>query len=230
MLAICDMTMPLQVDKGHSNKQRNTYWWNQELTTLREHAAKSRRRLHKAYRRKNTSEAQITALRREYQANKRVLKNRIRRAKGRAWDNFCRTLNEDASGRPYKAVMKAMKNKEGPVSLSKEDTTKTVEKLFCTIPEDTYALGSMGAGRHSSRCPPITTDEVQRALKKISSKKAPGIDQIPIGVLREIFKHYPTNITAMFQNCLTNRYFPDMWKVQKLILLPKGKFDAEGRP
>lgn len=231
MLTMCDRTMPIRTLKEKRKKQENAYWWNHELSTLRGLANKSRRRLHKEYRRRQPNEIRIQALQRECQENRRILKNKIRRAKGKAWDAFCKTLNEDAWGKPYKTVMKAIKKKEGPVTLPKEETIETIKKLFRTEPTGTPpALGEISREtRRRDICPPVTEDEVLKAMNKISAKKAPGIDQMPIGVIREIFKKYPRSITAMYQSCLESRTFPEVWKVQKLILLPKGKQDTEGR-
>ncbi|XP_072766218.1 uncharacterized protein [Anoplolepis gracilipes] len=75
----------------------------------------------------------------------------------------------------------------------------------------------------------ISSNELQRAVKRIRSRKAPG----PDGVLGKIWvwalDFLGERLRYIFNKCLRHGAFPQQWKQAKLVLLPKeGK--EEGTP
>ena len=51
--------------------------------------------------------------------------------------------------------------------------------------------------------------------------KAPGPDGIPNVALKVAIQEYPDMFRKTMQKCLVDCVFPDIWKRQQLILLPK---------
>ena len=52
-------------------------------------------------------------------------------------------------------------------------------------------------------------------------KKAPGPDGIPNVAMKTSVLEFLDMFRTMLQKCLEEGHFPDRWKVQKLVLLPK---------
>ena len=71
--------------------------------------------------------------------------------------------------------------------------------------------------------------EVESTIKKdLNPKKAPGFDLITGKVLKEISKTCIQKITHIFNAVLRLEYYPSLWKVSQIIMIPKhGKNKTE---
>ena len=73
-----------------------------------------------------------------------------------------------------------------------------------------------------SRANSCTESEVKIAAEKIAIRKTPGLD----GVLGLAIKTAALNVSYIFKEtfntCLSDGIFPAQWKIQRLVLLPKG--------
>lgn len=56
---------------------------------------------------------------------------------------------------------------------------------------------------------------------RIGDNKAPGLDLIPNKALKVALKTRPIVFARLFKKCLEIGKFPENWKKQKLILIPK---------
>ena len=65
--------------------------------------------------------------------------------------------------------------------------------------------------------------ELKLAAKRLDPGKAPGPDKIPNEVLRAIIREKPQLILDLLNTCLERGHFPKQWKLQKLVLISKGK-------
>ncbi|RYA67667.1 hypothetical protein DD595_26090, partial [Enterobacter cloacae complex sp. 4DZ3-17B2] len=70
--------------------------------------------------------------------------------------------------------------------------------------------------------PDVTKAEVKMAAKKISARKAPGMDGVPGMAVKIAALNVPTIFTLTFSACLKEGCFPAQWKEQRLVLLSKG--------
>lgn len=62
---------------------------------------------------------------------------------------------------------------------------------------------------------------IKKLVKQINNKKSAGPDQISNFIIKKI-PHSGTKIlTVIINNCINNSYFPNSWKVAKIIPLPK---------
>ncbi|GBP89455.1 Probable RNA-directed DNA polymerase from transposon BS [Eumeta japonica] len=68
---------------------------------------------------------------------------------------------------------------------------------------------------------PVSRDEVQKLVKDLKAKKAPGLD----GISNKAIKCFPTTLLSLlvviFNACLKNCYFPPVWKEAEVIGIPK---------
>ncbi|XP_029053690.1 uncharacterized protein LOC114881158 [Osmia bicornis bicornis] len=68
---------------------------------------------------------------------------------------------------------------------------------------------------------PFSARDAAEALGKVSRGKAPGRDGITGEALRPILKLAPEWIRDLFNACYRLGYFPNSWKVGRLVLIPK---------
>lgn len=61
--------------------------------------------------------------------------------------------------------------------------------------------------------------------KNLNGKKSPGPDEIPNFVSKNLTKTSMKFILAVFNNCINNGYFPNIWKIAKIFpIRKKGNF------
>ena len=67
----------------------------------------------------------------------------------------------------------------------------------------------------------ITVPEVYDMVKKLKNNKSTGLETIPNEVLR--LPGILHALTALFNNCFTHSYVPDLWLKSLITPVPKGK-------
>lgn len=223
MIHSCDVSMPL-AGVGNENR-KNAHWWNNELTVAKSNTVAAWRRLKRA-RAKNRSPAETEIFKLDYKQKKAFFRALIFKAKNDAWKKLCAEVEGDPWGRPFKIISRL--DKEIPPLLPSERVLEIIDDLFITTPlQDEPARLSC-----ASDIPPleVTMEELRVAIAKLKPKKAPGLDGLPLLVLRRLFFVAPELLLHIYNICVSRAYFPTLWKIQKLILLPKNKKDAQGRP
>ena len=98
-----------------------------------------------------------------------------------------------------------------------ESLRKIVEKLFPTGEPRT----SFSNQEHRVAGEPFSPQELKAAASRLTPGKSPGLNGIPNEVVRLIAKKNPQMLTSVFNKCLDEEIFPDRWKRQKLVLIPK---------
>ena len=73
--------------------------------------------------------------------------------------------------------------------------------------------------------PIFSEDELSLAASSLRNKKAPGPDGIPSEVLRVVARSCSQVLLNMYNRCLKDGVFPKRWKIQRLVLVGKGKGD-----
>ena len=68
-------------------------------------------------------------------------------------------------------------------------------------------------------------DELRKACTKVGNYKCPGLDEIPNIALKAAIEAEPDTFLSMYTRCLQ---FPDKWRQQRLVLLPKGRMPPYG--
>ena len=92
-----------------------------------------------------------------------------------------------------------------------------METLFPTQERFEYQVNS----EKEEIIPPITSEELFQVCRKMGNKKVLGMGNIPNIAIKTAIKTAPKMFTNMYNACLGEEIFPEHWKWQKLVLLPK---------
>ena len=133
-------------------------------------------------------------------------------------DELVEEVEHDPWGRPYKVVMKRMK----PQSLSSPTCAVLLERIVTNLfpQQPDLQIGDLNS---VEPVPPITLEELKSACLRMGNKMASGPDGIPKIALKKAIKIAPKMFLHMYNRCLQEGYFPAKWKLQRLVLLSKGK-------
>lgn len=197
--------------------RRNTYWWSQELTALRTAAGMARRIMKRAH---PDVRDRLVA---DYNAARGELKWAIRRAKRNAWEALISELDEDPWGRPYRLLIKKLRL---PLpDITAQEAEQALRKLFPHRSEakiklrDAVREATVGVAVDPRR--DFTTEEVRQAALRTPTGKAPGPDNIPGLALKRAVQLNLQAVTAMLNGCVAGGVFPEEWKRQEVVLIPK---------
>lgn len=213
LVRACDASMPRQVRARGTRTP--VYWWNDNIASLRSRCHRARRRLQRA-----RSGVQRIVRKLVYKLAKRVLRRAIKASKKSCFNNLCNEANNTPWGDAYRIVMAKTKNSATPVDRSPEMMTRIIQGLFPHHEETTWPAAPYndpGVPEESR----ITNEELINAAKALKSNKAPGPDGIPNQVLKIAVQENPDMFRTALQRCVDDGIFPDRWKRQKLVLLPK---------
>jgi len=212
----CELSMP---KKKKINKKKS-YWWSEELASLRRICIKNRRKLTIA-RQKDNHET-IIACRERLREDQRVLRSAIRKSKKLAWREQLKSLNEDPWGLPFKIVMGKIKPSVPSVTetLPEKIVENIVHTLFPGDRREENAALSVEWDPQSR----VTADEIRDAVSRIGGiRKAPG----PDGINGRIIKLTTVLLMDLWSDCLTaclsEGLFPTKWKIARMVLLKKGE-------
>lgn len=67
----------------------------------------------------------------------------------------------------------------------------------------------------------FTHSELDKIMRKMKTGKAPGIDELTIEIVREIYYADKDWFLGIFNHCLKLGIFPKIWKIAKVVLIPK---------
>lgn len=183
------------------------------------------RRLYTKWRDRDNDEERV-ASRSAYREARRALRTEIAGAKRSAWEHLIKEVDKNPWGRPYRVVLKRLSGSS--TSATETMTTDALSEVL----EDLFPRPMTGTLEPSE--PPlddeagfpedkhVTTKEVSDAIKGgKSGYTAPGLDGIP----RKFLKCMPDSMTGrvrdLFNECLKEGVFPNIWRQSRLVLLPK---------
>lgn len=207
----CDASMPRKI---HNNRRPPVYWWNDAIGTLRAECHKLRRKCHRS---RNSEFFETLQL--EFKLKRKEFKKAIAGSKRQCFQKLIEDVQNNPWGSGYRIVMKKIKSCIGSVPDNPATMANIVESLFPRQDPMTFAIESQSEEEH---IPPVTTDEVLFAVQRIGKKKAPGLDGIPNIILKMVLNQYLEEYGSLFSKCLNEKIFPDQWKRQRLVLIPKG--------
>lgn len=214
----CDVSMPRI--KCNGSQKKSKYWWNNEINDTRKECLRLRRKLTRANRINDQDSTQLAL---KYKTLRRKLKIEIRSSKRSKWEALTMEVNNDPWGLGYKIVTdKILSKTAGPV-LDEVKMRKIVDTLFPNHP----SLKNVPRQNEEPNLDIVlfSKEELMLASSYLQNKKAPGPDSIPTEVLKAIAKTTPEILLNLLNTCLNERYFPKEWKIQRLVLIPKGKGD-----
>uniref|UniRef100_A0A2M4ADW9 Putative waldo-6 aae n=1 Tax=Anopheles triannulatus TaxID=58253 RepID=A0A2M4ADW9_9DIPT len=211
----CDKAMPRKKEpKVH---HRPVYWWNERLNFLRAACLRARRLVQRAKAEADREEKRVV-----FRVARSAFKWEMKRSKSECFKELCASANDDPWGEAYRVVMAKV---SGPVAASVQCPEKLkmiVAKLFPTH-EPTVWPPTPYADDHESVAAEIliSNEELMEIGKKLPANKAPGPDGIPNIAIKTAIREAPDMFRVVLQKLLNEGHFPDRWKRQKLVLVPK---------
>ncbi|KAJ4443296.1 hypothetical protein ANN_04964 [Periplaneta americana] len=187
---LCEAHLPKKSQTAIKN-----YWWTAELNIMRKRVLASHRR----YKRCKCETLRIK-YEQFYNNIKTDYKNKILQAKTKAWKEFCSSQSpQNPWGIIYKMCRKpenfnrslnTIQTDNGFTSNTYETASVLINKFF---PDDSIDTDVHKRTRLESELSPDTEDEpqftaeeVERAIKKLNDKKAPGIDAISANIIKNV--------------------------------------------
>ena len=209
----CDTTMPRKLEPR--NGRRPAYWWNAVIEKLRATCLKARRRLQRA-----RTDIGREELRPALKSPKSALKKAIKHSKRACFHSLCQEANGNPWGDAYRIVMAKTKGAATPTERCPDKLKTIIDGLFPQHVPTIWPPAPYGdvTIREVAR---VTNDELLAAAKSLKPKKAAGPDGIPNLVLRVAVLENPDMFRTTLQMCMDEAKFPNQWKLQKLVLLPK---------
>lgn len=211
----CEASMKRIASKPH---RQAAYWWTDEIARLRKTCVKYRRKYTRA-RKNGDAIAEADALKNA----KKNLKKIIARNKKLKWEELRNDLNNDPWGLGYKIVMRKIGARTPTPDFPKDTIEHIVHSLFpshAEREEDLLPLPQQPLTLFSKK-------ELMAAVSSLRNRKAPGPDGIPAEILKLIAESCPDVLLSMYNACLREGIFPELWKRQQLVLISKGKGDPE---
>lgn len=207
----CDRSMP----KRGRTRRKAVYWWNEEISEARKNCLRLRRRLTRSRRSGNATTQHDV-----FRAARKELRRAIADSKKRHWLQLCQDINENPWGLGYKLVTKKLRGAATGENMDEEAVSNIVATLFPSHPvrSDDISYGEVDTIL-------FTEQELQSAATTLKNKKAPGPDNIPAEVIKAIAHRRPQPLLRMYNACLREGIFPEVWKTQRLVLISKGKED-----
>lgn len=217
----CDATMP-RMGKPR-NSRHPVYWWNPTIADLRAQCLRARRRMQRA---RNDGDREQRRL--PYRAARAALNKAIKLSKKACLDNLCHKANLNPWGSAYKVAMSKIKGPAVPPDRCPEKMKVIIEALF-PIHEPTIwpPTPYVNQDTHDEEIR-VTNEELIAVAKVLPIERAPGPDGIPNVALKAAIYENPDMFRSTIQHCIQEGSFPDIWKRQKLVLLPKpGKLPGD---
>lgn len=208
----CDKTMKL---KCHRDKRNPVYWWCDEVARARKKCLACKRTLARVNRK--DQELQKIGCRERYKEARNELKKAIIAAKRKAWKTVIEEVEQDIWGKGYRIVTDKIK-RAPPTGLDDQQQMEMASKLF-----PKHRVGKWDRAPINSAVPLFTRSALIEASKKVKEKKAPGPDNLPPEVVKEVIKTQPDTLLKTLNGLLAEGIFPREWKVARLVLIEKNK-------
>lgn len=207
----CDKAMK----KIRPNQKKEVYWWNSDINDKRKECIKKRRAHLRSGRRANVDERQRKQKYEQYLEAKRDLAFKIQKSKAQKWKEIVEELDKDIWGTGYKIVTKKI-GRSLP-NIPNEIKQDILKELFPEHPRIIFQKEEVDEGYIEE----FTKEELIEAIERIKPNKAPGPDQIPPKVVKEITMVFPDLLLNVFNRLLKSGEFPSMWKEGRVVLIPK---------
>lgn len=202
--------------------RRHVYWWCDEVEELRRQTIRARRLFGRSRSRGNRDE--IDNARRIYKRKKAELNREIARAKERSWHELLAVIDEDPWGFPYKTIVKRLSTGSDMTEVLERDVLENLLSSLFPIGEELRAIDWEGErGFQWQNDWSVSLEEVRLALRgKKKIRTPPGLDGISAAIFKRLPRDMLERLAGCFSTCLRRGYFPDPWKISRLVLIPKG--------
>lgn len=165
----------------------------------------------------------------------RFLRNKIQReirlAKSLFYKNSIQHLKDSQPRKWHSQIQKLSNFKAKPTTIPGADidpkaTSEVINDHFARICNQLPALKpeALSAYLPAESPPPIIyTGQVLQALKKLNPFKAGHPSDLPIRLIREFADELASPLAHLFNSCLRDSVFPNVWKTATVVPIPKEK-------
>jgi hypothetical protein len=143
--------------RSRSSSRRSAYWWSEEIAELWRFSTSARRLLSRAKKQRG-DQTGIDAAYEAYRAAQHLMRQAIRKAKAKSWEELLNSLDADSWGHPYKLVLGKLRSEAPSVagSLAPNLLSEVVNTLFpvrgrCMPSRSTGPIPWRGHGRGNVR-------------------------------------------------------------------------------
>lgn len=176
-----------------------------------------------------------------YKSLSNKLRYKLNELRDQQWtDRLIDAESDNTMTKIFKIARHIRTPKPHPTSLQAPDGTKTynpktkskifadmLQERFTNTPPQNYEDLSNFLSLKPYTSPPdaydISLDELCDTIRLTSPRTSPGIDRITYEALKNLPKKTLLSITDIFNSCIACGYFPDNWKLAKIIMIHKPK-------
>lgn len=214
MTNACDAAMPRSTRSRI--KRSPAYWWNNEIASLRAKCLSTRRQTQRA-----RSEVERDSRRVIHKQAKAELRLAIKTSKAHCFQKLCEELDGDPWGDAYRLVMVKLKGPSTPREMCPVKLKAIVKGLFPDGDPMQWPEISQNEESQADEDDKISMDELLEAARDLKLNKAPGPDGIPNAAVKVAVETSPKVFLESMNRYLEVGQYPDCWKQQKLVLIPK---------
>lgn len=209
-------------------------WWSPELDRLRRGVSRARRDWQRSRRAGGVQEEQLHT---ELRVQRLAYKQAMKKAELDFFREIAESGNDDPWGRAYREasgrfrpppnVINGTKLLEGYTEASGDTMTALLSSLYpddhpeadTNYHRDVRIAAAFAPSGHDSPEPTKSSlDLIIRALPNTAA----GTDGITAKIVKWAWKAASDEMWHMYRLCIAQGIFPDIWKVGRLLVLPKG--------
>ncbi|KAG8951833.1 hypothetical protein FRC04_005525 [Tulasnella sp. 424] len=196
-------------------------WWNRKLNDLKTERNRTRRIW------KRTKLPEDKAAYEEVLKEWRAITQELKRGD---WRRFLAEVDDDTvflaarfanTARPTRHIPPIRRQDGSMVTSSVEQADVFREAFFTDIPEPD--LSDIDGGEYSDphNLEPLKIEELDAALTRMASNKAPGPDGIPTQLLKHMWDVIREPLFQICQAAYATSYYPRLWKIALTAVVPK---------
>ena len=220
------------VTKGQKRKERESWWWSQEVQIPIANKKKAYKRWQE-----NTLDSDLKA---EYRKANKEAKKAVAKAKSESLKQLYDDLNTKEGEEKIFKIAKArqrsrldkqavniIKDKDGKVLADDEDIQNRWRTYFDTLLNEEFPREPMDEARPvEGPEKEITRSEIQEALKRMKNNKAPGPSGMTAEMLRILDLRGIDWLYVILNEFLNEEELPEDMKTSEIVTIYKQKGDA----
>uniref|UniRef100_A0A914XIS3 Reverse transcriptase domain-containing protein n=1 Tax=Plectus sambesii TaxID=2011161 RepID=A0A914XIS3_9BILA len=225
-------TTILGTTKGGKKPNKESWWWSEEIRD----AVRQKKAAYKEWQRSRSDEDY-----RAYRTAKTNAKAAVAKARHEACNNLYKQLDTQEGAAAIYRIARARKRATEDITIIKTIKDRYGKPLWDDkeVKERwrDYFSSLLNAENERDQCPPelptagpiplIREEEVEKALKKTHTSKAPGPDEIPVEAWKACGQVAIKWLTAYFNKILKQGKMPDAWRRSEIVPIYKQKGDMQ---
>ena len=217
--------------RRRKTKPRGVVWWTRELDQMRRRVRNLRKRFQRARRRQADDLAQREA---DFRNILRTYKDRMLVSKDEEWRSRVRYDRDNPWGTVYR-ICRGKKRQSNLTSLQVDGVSlstwrECTDGLLGVFFPEAEPVDYSPLIREMISPPNLERSEVQDSICRVRSRKSPGIDGMTGEMCKSIWKAIPEYLETVFGKCISEGYFPGVWKTARVVVLLKSPDRVRSNP